>query len=73
MHIANCTIHCTHENYLELITAKKLPLHFAVVVLDQDGTHGKKIASHLESLGYINSHYVNGGFAGIQKEKAENF
>ncbi|MDG0817080.1 rhodanese-like domain-containing protein [Bdellovibrio svalbardensis] len=71
MHLEAVTIHATEENYLEQVRAKNLPAHFAIVVLDQDGSKAKKIADSLESAGFMNAHYVRGGFNGIEQEKRE--
>ncbi|QDK36528.1 rhodanese-like domain-containing protein [Bdellovibrio sp. NC01] len=71
MHIAAVTVEVENEDYVGAIKAKKLPPHFAIVVLDQDGSRSKKIADELEAAGFLNAHYVRGGFIGIQKEKNE--
>lgn len=72
MHLANYSVNCTEENYLEQVKAKNLPAHFAIVVLDKDGTRAKEIAASLEAAGFLNAHYVRGGFIGLEKEKSEN-
>lgn len=72
MHLANVTVNCTPENYLEQVKSKNLPPHFAIVVIDQDGSQSKKIADSLEAAGFMNAHYVRGGFNGIEKEKNED-
>lgn len=71
MHLANVMIQATEDNYLEQVKAKNLPPHFAIVVLDQDGSKAKRIADALEAAGFMNAHYVRGGFNGIEKEKLE--
>lgn len=73
MHLNNCTLACTEENYIEQLQTKNLPMHFAVVVLDQDGSKSKRIANSLEAAGFMNAHYVRGGLKGLEKEKSEGF
>lgn len=71
MHLANVTVEATADNYLEQIKAKNLPPHFAIVLLDQDGVQAKKFAASLEEAGFMNAHYVRGGFQGIAQEKSD--
>jgi MFS family permease len=71
LHLNNCTISCSEDNFLELIRSKNLPPQFAIVVLDQDGNKAQKITTTLESEGFKNTHYVRGGLLGLEKEKKE--
>ncbi len=70
-HIANCTVNCTKQNFLQQIQAKNIPLHFAIVILDQDGSEAMQIAKALEASGFINAHYIKGGLNGLVKERNE--
>lgn len=71
MHLANVSISADESNVVELVKEKKLPPHFAIVVIDQDGSRAKKIATLLEDAGFMNAHHVRGGMIGLEKEKHE--
>lgn len=71
LHLANCTLACTVDNYLQQIQSKNLPVHYAIIVIDHDGTQAKSIASQLESMGFINAHYIRGGVKGLEEEKKQ--
>lgn len=69
MHLDNISVICEPEQTLEVIQAKNLPNHFAVVVLDMSGTKSPAVAVALEQAGFTNSYYVQGGFLGISEER----
>ncbi len=69
MHLENISVTCAPEHTLEIIQSKNLPSHFAVVILDMDGTKSPSVALTLEQAGYTNSYYVRGGFIGISEER----
>jgi hypothetical protein len=70
MHLQNVSVECTVENALSEVQAKKLPPHFAVVLLDRDGTVAVKLAAEFEKAGFINTYFVRGGFEGLVSERA---
>ena len=72
MHLNNYNVPVTPSNYIEQVKAKNLPPHFAIVVIDEDGTTAKEIAAALEASGFLNSYYVRGGIKGLAQERAEN-
>lgn len=69
MYLENVTIKCSVENALESVRAKKLPPHFAVIILDNDGKRSQKVAQDIEAAGFINTYYVKDGFQGLQAER----
>lgn len=71
MHLANVSVSADENNVVELVQAKKLPPHFAIVVIDQDGSRAKNIVATLEAAGFLNAHHVRGGLKGLEKEKLE--
>lgn len=68
-HLENITIPCTPDTALPLIEEKKLPPHFALVVLDKDETQAPAIAQKLEAAGFTNVFLVKGGILGMAKER----
>ncbi len=71
MHLENITVSCAAEKVLECIHEKKLPPHFAIVVLDNDGTRSATAAKSLEQAGFINAYYVKNGFSGLLSERQQ--
>lgn len=69
MHLENITIQCLPEEALEVIQAKGLPNHYAIVVLDLNGEKSPSVATMIEQAGFTNSYYVKGGFLGISQER----
>ncbi|MNY78447.1 hypothetical protein D3C86_2186980 [compost metagenome] len=69
MHIENNTLSTTPENAIEDIKAKNLPLHHAIVVVDQDGKVSGEIAQALDKLGFLNAYSLRGGLNGMAEEK----
>lgn len=72
MHIDMISIITTPEQAVGEVQKKKLPLHFAVVVLDQNERKSPAVAKELESLGFINAYYVKGGWDGLLAERQNN-
>ncbi|WII70614.1 rhodanese-like domain-containing protein [Bdellovibrio sp. 22V] len=71
MHLQNVTLHCSPEQVLPEIQNKKLPPHFAVIILDQNAEKSPAVAKTLEDAGYINVYYVKGGFTHLAKEREQ--
>ena len=71
MHIDNVTITGTTKEIQQQINDKKLPPHYPILIVDQDGVNAKPLVETLESQGHLNVYYLKGGFTGISKERSE--
>jgi rhodanese-related sulfurtransferase len=69
MHLDNVTVICEPQETLTIIQEKNLPDHFAIVILDMNGTKSPSVTVELEKAGYTNAYYVKDGFAGISAER----
>lgn len=69
MHLENNTLNTTPDKALADIEAKKLPQHYAVVVICADGKDSGEIAKALEAKGLLNAYSVRGGIAGLSQDK----
>lgn len=69
MHIDNISVVATAPEAVAAVQDKKLPNHFAVVVLDLDESKSPAIVQELEQLGYINAYYVQGGWQALVAER----
>lgn len=72
MHIDNVTITGTTEEIQQQIKDKKLPAHYPILIVDQDGINAKPLVETLESQGHMNVYYLKGGFAGISQERSQS-
>lgn len=68
-HLENITISCTPDTAVPLVEEKKLPPHFALVVLDNDESLAPVVAQKLEAAGYTNVFLVRGGIVGMKSER----
>lgn len=71
LHIQNISLACTPGNALESVQAKKLPPHFAIIVLDKDEKKSPQVAKELEKTGCTNVYYVKNGFNGLLTERQQ--
>lgn len=69
MHIDNISVTVNASDAVAAVQSKKLPLHFAVVVLDKSETQSPAVVQQLEELGYINAYYVKGGWQALVAER----
>lgn len=69
MHIDNISVSCSEETALDAVKEKNLPLHFAIIVLDIDGTKSSKMTKTLERAGYTNVFYIKDGFQGLSRDR----
>lgn len=72
LHIENVSITGTNEEIFQQIAEKKLPPHYPILIVDNNGDDAKKLVTHLESLGHLNVYSLKNGFAGISKERFES-
>jgi len=70
LHLENHTLACTPENAIELVQAKKVPPHYALVVIDAKGETSFLVAASLEAAGFINVYVVKNGLAGLAIDRA---
>ncbi|MFS4458535.1 rhodanese-like domain-containing protein [Bdellovibrio sp. HCB2-146] len=69
-HLQNVTIDCNSSSEaVSKVLEKKLPNHYAVVVIDHDGSRSGPVVTALEKAGCINVYYVKGGVKGIDLER----
>lgn len=68
-HLENITVPCTLDTAVSLVEEKKLPPHFALVVLDNDESQAPLVAQKLEAAGFTNVFVVKGGLLGLEKER----
>lgn len=71
MHIENISLRCDTTKILESIQSKKLPPHFAIIILDQDQKKSPPLVKQLEKAGYTNVYYVKNGFNGLLTERQQ--
>ncbi|XGC81264.1 rhodanese-like domain-containing protein [Bdellovibrio bacteriovorus] len=71
MHVENIRMVLQPQEVVAAINEKKLPMHFAVVVIDKDGNQSAKVVEDLEAAGYTNAFYVDGGYAKILTERQQ--
>lgn len=71
LHIQNITLQYSSGKILEAIQDKKLPPHFAIIILDKDERKSPKIAKEIEKAGYTNVYYVKNGFEGLLTERKQ--
>lgn len=69
MHLDNISVDATPTTAVAAVQEKKLPNHFAVVVLDLDESKSPAVVQELEKLGYINAYYVQGGWQALVAER----
>lgn len=69
MHLENVSIFCDSTRAVGLVNEKKLPPHFAIIILDMHGQNSPKVTEDLEKAGYLNVYYVKNGFVGISEER----
>src|ERR1700751_1780023 len=76
MHLTNVTLaaapNASGDEIIAQIKGKNLPIHFPVVVIDQNGTQAKELVLKMEAAGFTNAYLVEGGFEGIAKERAHD-
>ncbi|MGZ3768834.1 MAG: rhodanese-like domain-containing protein [Bdellovibrio sp.] len=71
MHLENISIFCAPGEVLETVQAKKLPPHFAIIVLDKDQKRSPKVVKELEKAGHSNVYFVKDGFEGLLTERKQ--
>ncbi|KYG67677.1 hypothetical protein AZI85_16910 [Bdellovibrio bacteriovorus] len=71
LHLENIVVHSQPEQVLPLIQERKLPLHYAVLVLDNDGVRSASTVETLEKAGFTNAYYVKGGFTALANERTQ--
>jgi rhodanese-related sulfurtransferase len=71
MHLQNVNTPCTSADAVSKVQEKKVPNHYAVVIIDADGSQSKKLVSTLEKAGFTNTYYVKDGLRGLDKERQE--
>ncbi len=69
MHLQNVNTPCTPAEAVAKVQEKKVPNHYAIVIIDNDGTQAKKLVPTLEKAGFTNTYYVKDGLQGLDKEK----
>ncbi|WP_291515621.1 rhodanese-like domain-containing protein [Bdellovibrio sp. ArHS] len=69
LHLENITVHSQPDDVLSLIQQRKLPLHYAVLVLDNDGAKSANVVASLEKAGFTNAYYIKGGFAELSTDR----
>lgn len=71
LHIQNISIQCEPKQVFEIIQAKKLPAHFAIIVLDKDQKKSPQIVKELEKAGHTNVYYIKNGYDGLLTERKQ--
>ncbi|MBO9667188.1 MAG: rhodanese-like domain-containing protein [Bdellovibrio sp.] len=71
MHIDNVTVTGSTEEILQKIQSRKLPPHYPIMVIDENGTTYKSVIEAIEAAGFMNVYTVKGGFVGLQNERAQ--
>ncbi|WP_413576803.1 hypothetical protein ACLVWU_01955 [Bdellovibrio sp. HCB290] len=72
LHLDNCQISGSPEEVATQVSDKKLPAHYPIVIIDQNGTSYAPFVQVLEAKGFNNVYTVKDGLAGIEKEKNQN-
>ncbi len=69
MHLESANMECSITDAVELVQAKGLPSHFALVVIDVEGKQAADIALALEKVGFSNVYFVKNGALGLLAER----
>jgi rhodanese-related sulfurtransferase len=69
MHLHNVNTPCTPSEAVAKVQEKKVPNHYAIVIIDADGSQSMKLVPALEKAGFTNTYYVKGGLQGLDQEK----
>ncbi|WP_413291729.1 rhodanese-like domain-containing protein [Bdellovibrio sp. HCB185ZH] len=68
LHIDNCQIAGSTDEIVSQIEGKKLPAHYPIVIIDQNGETYSPVVQALEAKGFNNVYTVKEGLTGLQKE-----
>ena len=71
MHLDNCQIMGTTAEIVENVVNRKLPSHYPIVLIDQNGTQYAPVVQALEAKGFNNVYTVKDGLSGIEKERMQ--
>ncbi|MEK2689793.1 rhodanese-like domain-containing protein [Bdellovibrio sp. GT3] len=71
LHLDNCQVTGTPDEVAKAISDRKLPAHYPIVIIDQDGSKYAPFVQTLESKGFNNVYTVRDGLSGLEKEKAQ--
>ena len=69
MHLESYEILTTESEIIALLTEKKAPKDYAIVLLCPDGRISLKLNTELEKLGYTNVYVIDGGYAQLVTER----
>ena len=70
MHFDRVEIKCTADEIETHLSERKIPKDFAILIICQDGTTSEAKQKSLETLGYKNVYYVEGGTSKLRLEKS---
>ena len=71
MHLQNVNTPCLPNEAVAKVTEKKVPNHYAIVIIDTDGSQSKNLIPSLEKAGFTNTYYVKDGLHGLEKERQQ--
>lgn len=71
LHIDNCQVTGSTEEIVNQVQSKKLPSHYPIVLIDQNGATYAPVVQALEASGFNNVYTVKDGLSGIAKEKEQ--
>jgi rhodanese-related sulfurtransferase len=71
MHLDNCQISGTTAEIVDQVVNRKLPAHYPIVLIDQDGSQYSPVVQALEAKGFNNVYTVKDGLTGIEKERMQ--
>ncbi len=71
MHLQNVNTPCVPADAVAKVQEKKVPNHYAIVIIDTDGSQSQKLVPVLEKAGFTNTYYVKNGLIGLDKERQE--
>ena len=57
MHLQNISLICEPHNAVTSVQTKKLPSHFAIIVIDENGEKSPPVVKELEKAGFTNAYY----------------
>lgn len=69
MHLETYQILTTSDCIIAIITEKKAPKDYAIVLLCNDGLVSLKVNTDLEKLGYTNVYVIDGGYQQLVTER----
>lgn len=70
MHLDRVEIRCQKGDIHLYLQQNKIPADYAILILCPDGKESEEMQKNLESAGFKNVYYVDGGATALRREKS---